>query len=440
MPFCGLPDHGLRLARDRGDHQAYTRAFEHQARANNAGWQIEPRDRRLVTEIVYGTLRWQETLDYVLSKLSSRPWHDVTLGAKILLRMSLYQLWRMNRIPDHALVNDAVELAKRELRKGIDKYLNGILRRLTRNRLWRESSFLKDAPDWVQVSMPKWLWERWCSRFGRDGAKEFALSLNIQPHAAFRIIGNSKQFENIPSGSIPSDIVPDAFIRNPSKEESEENASQYDNVQFQDEASQLIPYLLGPISSGLRVWDACAAPGGKTASLIKIVGKTDHVISSDLRFERAERMVRLLRNAGADASNVLVADASLPSPFQNCFDVILADVPCSGLGTLRRNPEIKWHFKPEEFALLQKTQKQILNNVAEALRPGGRLLYSTCSTESEENEQVITSFLESHQDFHLLSPMHPKGIERWIGTDLMVRTFPGNRLWDGFFAALLIRE
>jgi 16S rRNA (cytosine967-C5)-methyltransferase len=416
------------------------RLFSDDAVNSPAMGAIDPRDRRLVTEIVYGTLRWQETLDYVLSKLSSRAWQDVMLGAKILLRMSLYQLWRMNRIPDHALVNDAVELAKRELGKGIDKYLNGMLRNLTRNRLWRETSFLEDAPDWVQVSIPKWIWERWCHRYGRDHAKEFALSLNIQPQVAFRIIGNSNQCEAVPSGAFRSDIVPDAFIQNPSGDETEENGAQHETVQFQDEASQLIPYLLGPVPSCFRVWDACAAPGGKTASLIKIIGKPEQVISSDLRFERAKRMVRLLKNSGVNASNILVADARLPSPFRNCFDVVLADVPCSGLGTLRRNPEIKWHFKPEEFALLQNTQKQILSNVAGAVRSGGRLLYSTCSTEPEENEQVIASFLESNHDFRLISPVYPKGIERWVGPDLMVRTFPESRLWDGFFAALFIRQ
>jgi 16S rRNA (cytosine967-C5)-methyltransferase len=402
---------------------------------------IDPRDRRLVTEIVYGTLRWQETLDHVLSKLSSRPWQDVTPGARILLRMSFYQLWRMNRIPDHALVNDAVELAKRELGKGVDKYLNGILRHLTRNRLWNDSSFLEDAPDWVQVSLPKWLWDRWCHRYGRDRAKEFAFSLNLQPQAAFRLIGNSNESENVPSGAIRSDIVPNAYIqRNPSGDETEENAPQNEPVQFQDEASQLIPYLLGPIPSNFRIWDACAAPGGKTASLIKITGKTEQIFSSDLRFERAERMVRLLKKAGLDYLNILVADAKIPSPFQNCFDVVLADVPCSGLGTLRRNPEIKWHFKPEEFDSLQQTQKRILHHIADAVRPGGCLLYSTCSTEPEENEQVIASFLESNPKFRIISPRYPEGIDRWVGEDLMVRTFPEIRLWDGFFSALLMRQ
>jgi 16S rRNA (cytosine967-C5)-methyltransferase len=173
---------------------------------------------------------------------------------------------------------------------------------------------------------------------------------------------------------------------------------------------------------------------------MKIIGKANNLFSSDLRFERAARMVRLFKNAGMDTSNILVADAKLQAPFRKAFDVVLADVPCSGLGTLRRNPEIKWRFKPDEFSSLQKTQGRILNSVAEAVRPGGFLLYSTCSTEPEENEQVITLFLESNRDFHLIAPKYPKGIERWVGTDLMMRTFPDIRLWDGFFAALLVRR
>jgi 16S rRNA (cytosine967-C5)-methyltransferase len=399
---------------------------------------MDLRDRHLVTEIVYGTLRRQITLDYVLAKCSARSWQEVTPGARILLRMSLYQLWQMDRIPDHALVNDAVELAKKELKKGIDKYINGILRHLTRNRLWKEAGFLKDAPDWVQVSMPQWLWDRWRCRFGRDHAYEFALSLTQQPQAAFRVIGDANPL--ISSGSTPSDIVPDAFIRTEIGRDAAESSSPNGMVQFQDEASQLIPHLLGPLSPHCLVWDACAAPGGKTAILQKIIGKSRQVISSDLSFERMDRMVHLLKNAGIITPNVLVADAKLPPPFGDCLDVVLADVPCSGLGTMRRNPEIKWQFKPEDFAALQNTQKQILHHVSAAVRSGGCLLYSTCSTEPEENEHIIASFLESHPDFHPVSPAYPQGIARWTGSDHMVRTFPSNRLWDGFFAALLIRK
>jgi len=148
----------------------------------------------------------------------------------------------------------------------------------------------------------------------------------------------------------------------------------------------------------------------------------------------------LLSRANKLNADVIVADASKKPPFRNYFDAVLADVPCSGLGTLRRNPEIKWRFQPESFFSLQRTQIQILQSVSEAVRAGGRLLYSTCSTEPEENEQVVESFLRANPGFALERPSYPPGIEVWIGPDDMVRTFPSTRLWDGFYAALMVRR
>lgn len=394
---------------------------------------MEPRDRRLTTEIVYGTLRWQGALDYILGGQSSRPWPEVDPGARILLRMSLYQWWHMDRIPDHALVNDAVELAKRELGRGMDRYLNGMLRQLGRTRPWQKTDCLLQAAEWEQVSLPEWLWQRWQRTFGLDQARDYALSLNQPPLAAFRMAAGP------PAGAVSSDLVPEACIRNGAREDGASGDAEAGAVQFQDEASQLIPWLLNPRAGG-RFWDACAAPGGKSSILSKGLGASGWLVASDLSRERARRLAKVLQDAGFADPCVLVADAGQAPPFRGCMDAVLADVPCSGLGTLRRNPEIKWHFRPEEFEALARTQKRILACASEAVRPGGRLLYSTCSTEPEENEQVIASFLAEHADFRLEIPVYPPGIERWTGSDGMVRTFPTTRLWDGFFAALLRRR
>jgi 16S rRNA (cytosine967-C5)-methyltransferase len=401
---------------------------------------LDVRDRHLTTEIVYGTLRWRAALDYVLANFSSRPWEEVTPEARILLRMSLYQMWKMDRMPDHALVHDAVELAKIKLGKGIDRFINGILRRLTRARPWEAAEFLKDAPASARVSLPQWLWDRWAKRYGEPAAADFALSLNRPPHASFRINEMSQSSEPAYFDAIPSDLVPGAYIRSGSNREPENEGTSCMPYQFQDEASQLIPHLLGQNSRGWKVWDACAAPGGKTSILCRICGESGRVTAGDLRWERISRLLRMMKSSGNVTVDVIAADASGPSPFRRCFDAILADVPCSGLGTLRRNPEIKWNFKPEKFASLQRIQKQILNSVSKSVRMGGSLLYSTCSTEPEENEQVIESFINTHGDFTLERPAYPPGIERWIGQDNMIRTFPGTRIWDGFFAALLIRK
>jgi 16S rRNA (cytosine967-C5)-methyltransferase len=408
---------------------------------NSAGMrEIEVRDRHLTTQIVYGTLRWQLLLDYILAKSSARPWQNVTPEAKILLRMSLYQMWGMDRIPSHALVNDAVELAKKELGRGIDRYLNGMLRNLARTSPWGKEEFLEQIPPWVQASLPQWLWERWVGRYGEEVAKEYALSLNVPPQTALRR-SNASGSDALPLDHFASDIVPDSYISPKGVRPSEDaGGDQPADLHFQDEASQLIPHLLGPAETGFRIWDACAAPGGKSAILGHICGKAGRLIASDLRADRIQRLVGTLRSSGLLNADVIIADASGSAPFRGEFDAVMADVPCSGLGTLRRNPEIKWRCHPERLTSFREIQKQILRSVAQSVRLGGRLLYSTCSTEPEENEEVIEDFLNTHPDFHLHRPDYPPGIERWTGSDSAVRTFPAARLWDGFFAALLLRR
>jgi 16S rRNA (cytosine967-C5)-methyltransferase len=414
------------------------RIFSDDALNSEAIAELDVRDRHLTTEIVYGTIRWQATLDYILAHLSTRSWDEVATGAKILLRMSLYQMWQMDRMPDYALVHDAVELAKLKLGKGIEGFVNGILRRLTRSRPWNDGEFLKDAPTWIKISLPEWLWDRWSKRFGEKMVEQFALSLNRQPQAAGRM-RLSLETEQLPFKVVRSDLVPEAYIRTADDRESRYEKEDLTLFHAQDEASQLIPHLFGPDLQGWRIWDACAAPGGKTIILSKLCGISGNVTASDLRWDRILRLVRFLNSSGVTTTDVLVADACRPSPFHSQFDAVLADAPCSGLGTLRRNPEIKWHFRLEDLASLQRKQIQLLHCVSESVRVGGHLLYSTCSTEPEENEQVVRSFLRAHTDFAIDRPMNPPGIEKWINQDNMVRTFPSTRLWDGFFAALLRR-
>ncbi|MCL2878242.1 MAG: hypothetical protein FWF13_05630 [Acidobacteria bacterium] len=395
---------------------------------------LDARDRHLAAEIIYGVLRRRATLDWLLAGCSSHPWKKISPKVKIILRMSLYQLWMLDRVPDHALVNDAVELAKKESGHGVSRYVNGLLRGLARLRPWNEKNWLDKAPDYVQVSLPPWLWTRWRKRFGRAAAKQYALSLLSHPRAAFRF-GSSRIFHGDSASIKQSDIVPGAFF---TADDGHENGFP-PGVYFQDEASQLIPWLAGPPKPGIGIWDACAAPGGKSAIFAAMPFKGMLLVSSDGNARRVEHLRGVLTQAAAKPL-VLAADARFTPPFRSAFDLVCADVPCSGLGTLRRNPEIKWRIRPEDFNGLRETQHQIIESVSTAVRPGGKLLYSTCSTEPEENEQVIEDFLKVHPDFRLQAPEHPSGIERWTGNDLMVRTFPSRRLWDGFFAALLIKE
>jgi 16S rRNA (cytosine967-C5)-methyltransferase len=354
--------------------------------------------------------------------------------------MSLYQMWHMDRVPDHALVHDAVEISKQELQSGTDKFVNAVLRRLSRDRPWGRPGFAEGCPDWVRVSLPRWLWERWVSRFGVERAKDYALSLNLPPRAAIRFLAASRNGTGVdfdPAGMLePSGLVPGAILAKTGVDLARESPS-FSHIQ--DEASQLIPFLFGPLR-GLAVWDVCAAPGGKSAILRELCGEDGWVVSTELHFHRARRLRGFLAQWEGAPSFVLAADASTPFPWRRSFDAVLVDAPCSGLGTMRRNPEIKWRICLEDLRALQQQQSKILHAAACSVRAGGRLLYATCSTEAEENEEVVASFLSSHPDFALIPPSSPEGVERWVGDDSFIRTFPTAHLWDGFFAALLVRK
>ncbi|MGA2261279.1 MAG: transcription antitermination factor NusB [Acidobacteriota bacterium] len=394
---------------------------------------LEPRDRTLVTQIIYGTLRWRAWLDYILESAISRAWETVDPKARVLLRLSLYQMSRMDRVPDHAVINDAVELAKHNLRPGAAGFVNGVLRNLGRERPWAAADFHRDCPIWIRVSMPRWLWDRWDARFGTDRACEYALSLNRPPQAAFRWCG-AVPLEDFSPDVRPSDLVPGAYL----VEDGQPRHFRGDQ-RIQDEASQLIPHLFGSIE-GARVWDACAAPGGKAAILRERCGSAGWLISSDLDPKRAGRMLQTLNRSAGARTDILVADARTETPFRVRFDAVLADVPCSGLGTLRRNPEIKWRFQPEWLREFSLRQSRILSSAAGAVREGGMLLYSTCSTEPEENEEVVEGLLRSHPEFRNVKPDSPPGIESWLDHAGFFRSYPSPRLWDGFFAALMVRS
>jgi 16S rRNA (cytosine967-C5)-methyltransferase len=397
---------------------------------------LDARDRNLVTEIVYGTLRWRGWLDYILQSSVSRPWDSLDPGLAILLRMSLYQMSRMDRVPAHAAVNDAVELAKKKLNTGSAGFVNGVLRSLLRKRPWSDPVFHRDCPMWARASLPRWLWERWEGRFGTDRAFEYSVSLNRPPQVAIRGTSRGLPRMNPPldhSTLIPSELVPGAFLAR-----AGEHWSQDAKPHAMDEASQLIPHLLGKID-GARIWDACAAPGGKSVILHDKCGPSGLVVSSDLDPARVRLLSERLDSFGLGRTDVLVANARCPFPFRIGFDAVLADVPCSGLGTLRRNPEIKWRVQPEHLREQSLRQRQIIDCVAGAVRIGGMLLYSTCSTEPEENELVVVGFLDAHPEFRLQRPAYPPGIEPWLDLTGLFRSFPDERLWDGFFAALMLR-
>ena len=399
--------------------------------------EVQDRDRRLTTEIVYGTLRWQAALDYLIAERSTRPWSRIDTVAKIILRLTVYQLGWMDRIPVHAAIHDAVSLCKEQSHAGVASFVNAMLRGFAASSC---RQLLDAAPPWAQVSLPRWLWERWLSRYGAAQARDYALSVNETPPKAFRLLDQempaSSKLQAFMRNARPSDLVPDAYIVDPEKRSHD---SPPDAVVFSDEASQMVPHLLDPCAGAL-IWDICAAPGGKTLILSNLVGPRGRVVATELHRNRATRLRQRSGGSHDAPIEVVLLDATANPPFRNCFDAVLVDVPCTGLGTLRRNPEIKWRVTPETLAHSAARQGAILSSAASAVRPGGQIMYSTCSTEPEENEKIVELFLAKHPHFRLQRPGTPPGIETWIGSDGMVRTFLSQRGWDGFFVAKMVFE
>ena len=413
------------------------RSFSDYALHSGIPEQVQDRDRRLATEIVYGTLRWQAALDYLIAGRSTRPWSRIDTVAKIVLRLTMYQLGWMDRVPVHAAIHDAVSLCKEQSHTGVASFVNAMLRSFADSSCHQ---LLETAPPWAQVSLPRWLWERWLSRYGAARARDYALSVNEAPPKAFWLLDPetpaSSKLQAFMRNAKPSDLVPDAYIVDP-KRRSHDAAPEA--VVFSDEASQMVPHLLDPCAGAL-IWDVCAAPGGKTLILSNLVGPSGRVVATELHQNRATRLKQRTGGRYHAPIEVVLLDASANPPFRNCFDVVLVDVPCSGLGTLRRNPEIKWRVTPETLAHAAAQQGAILSSAARAVRPGGQILYSTCSTEPEENEKTVELFLSKQPHFRLRRPSTPTGIETWIGSDGMVRTFPSQRGWDGFFVAKMVFE
>jgi 16S rRNA (cytosine967-C5)-methyltransferase len=344
---------------------------------------LQPRDAALASDIVFGTLRRRGELDFVIGKCSSRPVADLDVNVRIALEMALYQLMFLDRVPAHAVVNDAVELTRRAGEISAAPFVNAVLRRALREQ--------PAAPE--TASTPEWIFRSWTRKFGAATARGIALASLVQPRRYIRV-GPSTP----PEVAVPTDVA--GCYELP--------AGSPGPYRFQDIGSQAVVPLLD-LQPGQTFLDVCAAPGNKTAQAIETPVRA---VACELHPSRA----RGLKSLGIP---VVVADASGPLPFATKFDRILVDAPCTGTGTLARNPEIKWRLTPDDLPDLHARQAAILKNALAQLAPGGILVYATCSLEREENEDVVAG----------CGARVVRAMQRIPGRD------PG----DGFFAAVLTK-
>lgn len=404
---------------------------------------LSPLDRNLATEIVMGVLRWRSVLDEAIARLSFTPFRKLDLEVLIALRMGVYQKQFLSKIPAHASVNETVELVKHAKKFSAAGLVNAVMRKVKSAAYDPHASQLTGVAYLASaLAHPKWLAERWTNQFGPEHARLICEYNQRIPAITLRLSNSEDETILAEQGIL---LASGTLLKNSRTVIGGDLSAALlqQKIAIQDEGSQLVAAL---VSDGQRILDCCAAPGSKTAA-IATRQPTAEIVASELHPHRA---VLLRKLAPQSNVQVITADA-LNLPYQAEFDRVLADVPCSGTGTLARNPEIKWKLKPEDLADLQSRQIAILRAAMNYLRPGGKLVYSTCSLEPEENEQVVAACLQGAKDFQIvpmkeeLIRLQQSGDLVWQDIDSLVsedflRTIPGVHPCDGFFAAVLKRN
>jgi len=406
--------------------------------------ELEPRDRALCHELVMGVLRWQLWLDRLAEYYTKRPTTDLDVSIRLILRLGLYQLRFLSRVPASAIVNESVNLVHRARLRSAGALVNAVLRRAARELEVDPVHDISDSFERLAVgtSHPVWLIERWTRAFGNEETEAFVRANNRAAPVAFRVVNQRASEEQViaklrVSGAKfeRSKIAKHAWrVTAAARLLSELVAS--GEAYIQDEASQMVAEMLAA-KAGEQVLDLCAAPGSKTSQIADGMNGGGIVIASDIHAHRlqAVRDTAKLHNLANIQCLVLNGLKSLPLK-ENSFDRVLVDAPCSGTGTLRHNPEIRWRISADDIDDLSSRQKQLLLNAARVVRPGGRLLYSTCSVEPEENESVVQAFLENNINFSLVDLPFPSA-DTIPG---VARTWPQHQDTDGFFVASLQRN
>lgn len=415
--------------------------------------QLEPRDRGLATELVYGTLRQRGRLDFALRRCCRQPLAKLEAKVLWLLRLGAYQILCLDRVPDRAAVHTTVELARREKLERATGFINGILRALGRQREeipWPDAAADPAGHLEYALSLPSWLARRWLAELGPQEAialagallspAPFALRVNttkISRHDYLQALQQAGH-EGVPTHYAPEGVVLTVRGSTPLPGGSE------GWYQVQDEASMLIAHLLAPQPQE-TILDACAAPGGKTTHIAALTGNTGRLLALDLHPQRVDLIVEGARRLGAKGVETRPWDLTTPPGFlaPASFDRVLLDAPCSGLGVLRRNPEIRWRRGAADLPLLAALQRTLLGNVAPLVRPGGTLLYSVCTLTPEETTAVIDDFLTAHPEF-MPCDLHQSVPVAWhplLDDQGRLRTFPHRHGgMDAFFAVRLDKQ
>ena len=420
---------------------------------------IKKADASLATELTLGILRWQRLLDFLLERHLKRRCEQLDLEVLLALRLGLYQLRYLDRVPQHAAIDDSVELVKRARKSSAAGMVNAVLRRATSDAPISDNELEKVIPSEASVeerlgilhSHPTWLVGRWIRLFGRERTTELLEANNRRAPLSCAVLeeeAGERAAESLRKSGF--NVARGRWLRG-ALQVSRGNAGssaayREGRINFQDEASQMVAHLTDARDSQ-AVLDACAAPGGKTMLLARAAGARGRVVAGDIHEHRLRIIQQQLRRTGSKNVDLVALDATRPLPFSAGFDRVLIDAPCSGTGTLSRNPEIRWRLKPEDLEAAHRCQLAMLRNTIAVTRNAGRVVYATCSLEPEENEQVVAEVTAASPEWRAVSGREAlarhlrdgETAEKLFGADGFFRTFPPEHRTDGFFAAVLER-
>jgi len=412
---------------------------------------LSRRDRALLNALVFGTVRWRSHLDWVIDYFSKTRLNKIEPSILNILRLGAFQMLFMDRIPQSAAVNTSAELAKSFGGRWVVGFVNALLRNVGRN--YDQVPFPDPEKDPVaalaaQKAFPPWLIKRWHNRFGWQATTALCDAVNTIPPVTARtntlkisrdelltaltdLVGRIYPLQYVPDGV--AFTAPKAML-------ADLKPFSQGWFQVQDEAAQIVSLLLDP-QPGERVLDACAGLGGKTGHLAQLMQNQGQILAADLQPEKLERLANEMQRLGVAIVKTHAADLSQPQAAHKIgsFDRILVDAPCSGLGVMRRNPDIKWVLSKKNLKYYNTRQLNLLENLAPLVKPSGTLVYAVCSMEPEENEAVIKAFLHDHPEFSLvptpLTPVTPAS--KLIVAPGYFKSLPHRDEMDGFFAARL---
>jgi 16S rRNA (cytosine967-C5)-methyltransferase len=414
----------------------------------------DDRDRGLLGEMTTGALRWRAELDAVLSRASTRSMDAIDPTVRAVLRLGAYQLLHLDRVPAHAAIDEAVESARALGHPRAAGFVNAVLRGVQRGSTAKvlpprpaKSASQQEQLAYLSTTLshPAWLAHRWMARHGFEACEAWCRFNNAAPSVTVRAATTADSAQVLEAleaahiGAVRSPIARDAVTLPPGAL-GRLLAPLRDRIVVQDEASQLVAHVVSA-EPGMRCLDVCAAPGGKTDVIWRDMDEAGILVAADRRPGRIRLLQATLRRAGVP-QRIVGLDATQPLPFDAVFDRVLVDAPCSGLGTIRRDPDVKWTRQEADLARFAVTQLAMLRRAGETVRRGGLLVYATCSSEPEENEAVVAAFLESDRRF-VVQPAaagpRNEGAAAFVEGTGFLRTLPFRDGLDAFFAAVLVR-